>query len=108
MTRAEPRHVAEYLSLRLIAGLLNALPYRAALALGWVLAALAHYAVGFRRETARARIRSVFGASLSEARVRAIAWQSWRNTVFNAVDILRGRRLTRDRVRALRERLVKS
>jgi len=100
MTRAAPRHVAEYLSLRLIAGVLNALPYRAALAFGWALAALSHYAIGFRRTTARARIRAVFGPSCSEARVRAIAWQSWRNTVFNAIEILRGHRMTLDRTRA--------
>jgi KDO2-lipid IV(A) lauroyltransferase len=99
MNRARPRHVLEYVFLRALACLLNAIPYRAALFVGWLLAAAAHRVFAFRRQTAYTRIRTVFGCSLPEARVRAIAWQSWRNIVFSGIELLREHRMTRDRVR---------
>ena len=89
------KHVVEYAALRLVAGLWGRLPYRWALGLAWGVAWIGHYGVRFRRAEARRRIRAVFGDSISEARVRRIAWISWRNLSFNAVEIARFPRLRR-------------
>ena len=83
------RHVAEYLALRSVAAVFRILPYRAALAVAWCLAWIGHHVVRYRVETARLRIRSVFGDSLDARGVRRVAWLSWRNFVFGAVDLAR-------------------
>jgi len=83
------RHVAEYLALRTVAAVFRMLPYRAALAVAWCLAWVGHHVVRYRVETARLRIRSVFGDSLDTRGVRRVAWLSWRNFVFGAVDLAR-------------------
>lgn len=92
-----PKHIAEYLLLRGAAALLVVLPYRAALAFGWVVARLAFHVARFRRREAERRIREVFGDRFSDAEVRRIAWESLRNLIFAAVDIIRGPHLTRER-----------
>ena len=90
------KHRVEYAALRLLAGVIRRLPYRVALGLGWGVAVLLHYGVGFRRAEARRRIRQVFGPALPARRVRRIAWRSWRNLCFNAVEIVRVPRMDRD------------
>ncbi len=71
------------------------LPYRIALAVGWVFAALTHHVFRFRASEARRRIRATLGDQLSARRIRRCAWISWRNLCFNAVEILRMPRLDR-------------
>jgi lauroyl/myristoyl acyltransferase len=84
------KHLVEYGALRTVAGLVNVLPYRAALALGWGVAWLAYHLIRSRRREAERRIREVFGATHYSGReVRAIAWLSLRNLMFTAVDIMR-------------------
>lgn len=95
-----PKHVAEYVALRLCAGGLRALPYRAALGVGWLVAALMHHVLRWRTAEARRRIREVFGDTISDTRVRHIAWIAMRNLAFNAVDSIRLPALTLDLVRA--------
>ncbi len=90
-----PKHIAEYFGLRLFAGLVRRLPYRAALSLGWFVALIAHFVVRWRTAEARRRIREVFGDTISESRVRNVAWISMRNLAFNAVDSVRLPALTR-------------
>jgi KDO2-lipid IV(A) lauroyltransferase len=77
---------------RAIAWLLGVLPYRAALAFAWPLAALS-WALLFptRRRTDR-RIRSVFPEKTPRER-RRIAWLAWRNLFFTGVDSIRIPRL---------------
>jgi KDO2-lipid IV(A) lauroyltransferase len=96
MTRHRISHVVEYGALRSIAALLNALPYRGALTIAWALAALSHWVFGFRRKEALRRIRIVMGSGISGSDARRIAWHSWRNVVFSAVELLRERRMTRE------------
>ena len=92
--RHRPSHVAEYVLLRAIGGIVNALPYRAALLMGWILAWLAFRVGGRRVRDAKRRIRSVLGEDLPPSRQRQIAWLSMRNLFFNSVEMLRAPRLT--------------
>lgn len=95
MSRYRTSHILEYGLLRAVAALLNALPYRAALFVAWLLALLSHRVFGFRRAEALRRIRLVLGDTVSPRDARRIAWHSWRNIVFSAVELLRERRMTR-------------
>ena len=84
------KHLVEYGALRATAGLVNVLPYRMALALGWGVAWLAFHLIRTRRFEAERRIREVFGEShFTPREVRNIAWHSLRNLMFTAVDIMR-------------------
>lgn len=96
MPKVRFKHRVEYALLRAVAGPFSLLPYKTALSAGWLLAAAAFHAMGSRARTAEDRIRSVFGGGMSEAEVRRVAWTSWRNIVFNAIEITRVRGITRD------------
>jgi KDO2-lipid IV(A) lauroyltransferase len=91
--RYRPKHVLEYLALRGFAGLVLLLPHRVAMAVGWGVAFLGHRLIGFRRAEAHRRIRLVLGPGVSSARVRRIAWVSWRNLCFNVIENIRMHRL---------------
>ena len=99
--RYRVKHLVEYAGLRLVAAVLGGLPYRAALGVGWVLAGIGFHAVRFRRDEAERRIRAVFGGRYSRAEVRRIAWQSFRNLIFTAVDIIRSPGLTLEQFRSM-------
>jgi KDO2-lipid IV(A) lauroyltransferase len=90
------KYRVEYALLRAVAGPGSLLPYRTALCAGWLLAAAGFHAMRSRARTAEARIRSVFGNGMSEDEARRIAWISWRNIVFNAIEMTRVRCITRD------------
>ena len=83
------KHLVEYGALRAVSGLVNIVPYRAALAVGWGVAWLAFHVGRFRRAEAEHRIREVFGDQFTARKVRWIAWISLRNLMFTAVDIMR-------------------
>lgn len=68
--------------------LLSKTPYWFALFVGWKLAVFGHYVLRYRKRAAFARIREVF-PDYSDAEVRRVAWLSWRNFIFNIVDIFR-------------------
>jgi len=95
----QPKHIAEYVALGSVAGLVRILPLRAALALGWLVAAGSHFIGRVNVERTHKRIREVFGDRYSEKKVRRIAWISWRNLCFNAVDALRFPKLTLEEIR---------
>lgn len=97
--RYRPKHILEYVVLRMFAGLVVLLPHRLAMAAGWGVAFVGHHLVGFRRAEAHRRIRLVLGVDLSPARVRRIAWISWRNLCFNAIENIRMHRLGPDWIR---------
>lgn len=99
--RYRAKHLVEYFGLRLVAAIVGGLPYRAALGVGWILAGIGFYAIRFRRTEAERRIRAVFGERYSGAEVRRIAWESFRNLIFTAVDIIRSPALTMERFRAM-------
>lgn len=83
------KHRCEYFLIRGLSRVVCLLPYRLALALGWVLALVAFYVVRFRVRTAISRIRSVLGDAVSHRQARRIAWISLRNLFFNGIEILR-------------------
>ncbi len=82
-------HIAEYALLRTIIAPVQLMPRRLALAWGWWHAALAFYGFRFRVAETMRRIESVFGERYSRREVRRIAWQSWLNMVFNAIELMR-------------------
>jgi KDO2-lipid IV(A) lauroyltransferase len=63
-------------------------PYRLALLKAWVLAWIAHWVFGYRKAKAHSRIREVF-PHLSSREVSRIAWRSWRNFIFNSIEMFR-------------------
>jgi Kdo2-lipid IVA lauroyltransferase/acyltransferase len=77
------------MALRIIAVPLRCLPYRVALSLAWILAWMIFFVFGYRRTLAVSRVLSVFSPDITRRRALSIAWHSWRNTLFNAVDMLR-------------------
>ncbi len=93
------KHLIEYAGIRSIFLLINALPYRPALAVGWALGWCAHWILRFRVAEARRRIRQVF-PGLSEASLRHVAWISFRNVAFNSVEMMRAARLTAEWMQA--------
>jgi lauroyl/myristoyl acyltransferase len=89
-----PKHIFEYVLLVLASGLIRILPLRAALALGWLVAGCMHYLGRFRKAEAHRRLRLVFGDRFSDAEIKHIAWVSWRNLCFSAVEAIRFSKLT--------------
>lgn len=87
--RYRPKHILEYLVLRALAAVINALPYRLALAVVWPLAFFAFHVVRFRRAETLRRIREVFGHALPARQAQRIAWISMRNMAFNIVEMMR-------------------
>ena len=89
-------HVAEYVLLQSITGLVKALPHRAALAVGWFFARVAYCFMGAKIKTVKARIRQVLGQELPERNVRRIAWLAWLSLAFNAIEMMRTPIITLD------------
>lgn len=95
------KHMVEYAFLRVVAGAVGILPYRMALAVAWGLAVIGFHGIRFRRAEAERRIRAVFGDRYDRRAVRRIAWESFRNLLFTAVDIIRSPWLTLGRFHAI-------
>ena len=89
------KHRVEYAVFRFWGAVFAVLPYRAALAVGWGIAWIGHYLVRYRVALVHGRIREVF-PDMPGRRVRHVAWMSWRNFVFNMVDIFRLLRVDRE------------
>ncbi len=90
---ASLKHRIEFAALLGVKGLAGLLPYRAALALGWVLSVIGFRLLRFRRAEAVRRIRSVFGETVTPRRAEAIAWEAFLNFVFTAIESMRGERV---------------
>ena len=82
-------------ALRGFAASFSLMPYRLALFVGFGLAWFAFHVVRFRRQEAEERIREALGDHLGDREVRRIAWISFRNFLFNGVDLLRMSRVNR-------------
>lgn len=89
-----PKHVFEYVMLRGLLGLVNVLPLHAAMALGWLIGKIFFHVLRFRRDKAEARLKQVFGDRFSAQERKRIAWLSFRNICFNAVEAARFGKLT--------------
>jgi lauroyl/myristoyl acyltransferase len=98
--RHRPKHIAEYVALVTIASLIRALPFRAALAIGWVVAAGTHFIGRINVERTHERIREVCGDACPKRKIRRIAWTSWRNLFFNGIEALRFSKLTLEDIRS--------
>lgn len=96
-----PKHIFEYVLLRGLLGLVNILPLRAALAVGWLVGALFFYVLRYRSVEAQRRIQQVFGDRFTAKERKHIAWLSFRNICFNAVEMARFHKLTPEQVRRM-------
>lgn len=96
-----PKHIFEYVMLRGLLGIVNILPLRAALALGWLIGLFFFHVLRYRRGKAGDRLEQVFGEQYSAKERRRIAWIAFRNICFNAVEAARFRKLTPEQVRAM-------
>lgn len=96
-----PKHIAEYLLLRGLIGLIRLLPLRCGLALGWLIGALFFHVLGYRKEKAISRLEEVFGDRFSPKERKRIAWRSFRNICFNAVEAARFSKLTPEQVKQM-------
>jgi len=88
VTTTSVRRFLEYCAFRVLAGCLSVLPYRVALTLGCSLAWVAFNVAGSRARQAIERILGVFGSGMSPQQARKIAWVSFRNLVFSAIDMV--------------------
>ncbi len=89
-----PKHVIEYVLLRGLLGMVRILPLRTALAVGWLIGLFFFYVLRFRIAKADQRLIEVFGDRFSAKERRHIAWISFRNICFNAIEAARFSRLT--------------
>jgi len=80
--------------LRGLRGIVNILPLRVALALGWLIGRFFFHVRRFRRSKAEARLKQVFGDRFTAKERKRIAWLSFRNICFNAVEAARYGKLT--------------
>ena len=92
------RYVVEYAAMRTVCAVLARLPYRLALMLAWCMAWFAHRVLGYRVKAARARIKSVLGPEIDDAKTKRIAWLAWRNFVFSLLDFVRLARTPAERL----------
>jgi len=83
------RHRLEYGFVKTLGAVLNALPYRWALVFAFVIAKISYQLFAKRRREAARRVWHVFNESLSVRDVKRVCWISFRNTIFNAVEMMR-------------------
>ena len=88
------KHIVEYALLRTVAGVVNLLPYRAALCIGWFIAAIAFYVCQFRKAETIRRMQLVFGDRYALREYHHMAWINCRNLAFHVIEILRSEKAT--------------
>lgn len=88
----KPRFVyrLEYFAFRAVLAPFAALPRGVSYVLAWPLARAAFALAASRRREAVRRIRQVFGEGTGRREAERIAWQSFLNVAFNAVDMVWG------------------
>ncbi len=96
-----PKHLVEYVLLRGLVGMVRILPLRGALVLGWLIGAVFFFVCRYRRTKAAARLGEVFGDRLTEKERQRIAWLSFRNICFNAVEAARFDKLTPEKMKRM-------
>jgi KDO2-lipid IV(A) lauroyltransferase len=96
-----PKHIFEYIMLRGLLGLIYVLPLRAALAVGWLIGRFFFSVLRYRRDKAIARLEEVFSDRYTAADRKQIAWHSFRNLCFNAVEAARFSKLTIEQIQKM-------
>jgi KDO2-lipid IV(A) lauroyltransferase len=96
-----PKHLIEYILLRGLLGIVNILPLRAALAVGWLIGAFFFYVMRYRSVEAQRRLQEVFGDRFSAKKRKHIAWISFRNICFNAIEVARFGKLTPEKIQRM-------
>lgn len=99
--KSDKSYRMEYRLVRGAGAFFNAMPYRCALGAAWVLGKLLYAIAGKRRREAARRVRLVFGDAIPGREVRRICWTSFRNTIFNAVEMVRIRKFGLDDMRKM-------
>lgn len=89
------RHLLEFLLLSVLALPLRLLPLFLAQCLAWAFARIGYACMVSRRREAKRRLRSVLGETATDREIATAAWISFRNIVFNAVDMVRIRSFTK-------------
>ncbi|MFH0879550.1 MAG: lysophospholipid acyltransferase family protein [Lentisphaerota bacterium] len=87
-------HILEYALLRVLSGVVNLLPHKGALLLGWAAAAISFPLLKSKMRRTQVRIKQVFGARYSDREVREISRRAWRTFMFNMVESMRTPRVT--------------
>lgn len=87
--------------LRILFVVVNILPLRVALGLGWLIGKFFFHVLRFRRDKAESRLKQVFGNRFSANERRRIAWLSFRNICFNAVEAARFGKLTAEKLQKM-------
>jgi KDO2-lipid IV(A) lauroyltransferase len=95
------KHIFEYVMLRGLLVVVNFLPLRLALGIGWLIGAFFFYVLRFRRTKAESRLKQVFGDRFTAKERRGIAWLSFRNICFNAVEAARFGKLTPEKLQRM-------
>lgn len=96
--KSRTKHFFEYVMLRGMFVIANILPLRAALGIGWLTGRFFFHILRFRRDKAESRLKQVFGDRFSDRERRRIAWLSFRNLCFNAVEAARFGKLTPEKL----------
>jgi KDO2-lipid IV(A) lauroyltransferase len=89
-----PKHIFEYVLLRGLIGIVNILPLRVAMTLGWLIGHFFFHVLRFRTIEAQRRLEEVYGNRFTPKQRKRIAWLSLRNICFNAVEAARFHKLT--------------
>lgn len=91
-----PKHIAEYVALRIVTGIVMVLPQRLALSLGTLSAKLILAVRPTTQLEAERRIRQVFGDRLDDAEVSRIAAHAYRDLAWHMVELMRTPKITPD------------
>lgn len=88
------RYWLEYVFVASFGFVFRILPLAAAQGIAWCLARAGYALMGSRRREAKRRLRFVLGRRATRREIADAAWISFRNVVFNAVDMFRIRSFT--------------
>jgi KDO2-lipid IV(A) lauroyltransferase len=96
-----PKHIIEYVLLRGLLGIVNILPLRLAMSVGWLIGRFFFHVLRFRRAKAESRLKQVFGDRFTAQERKRIAWLSFRNICFSAVEAARFGKLTPEKLQRM-------
>lgn len=82
-----PRYILEYIGIKFLLLLFLILPWRLVLAFGWLVAFFIYNVFRIGVKEAKRRIKQVFGDKYTDMEINKIAWLSYRNFIFNCVEL---------------------
>ena len=95
------KHIFEYAVLRSVVGLVTVVPYRVALGLGWVIAAISRLFLRKKMKRTATRIRSVLGSGPSDREIGRMVRRAWLQLCWVAIEGMRTSRMTVDWIRKM-------